>query len=247
MLPIPIIALLILLTDCEKFKIDSKKLALFAKISILIAFILYLLQSNGYLIVSNALGDRHGLNRTSIPRLELFSGNPIPFSTAVFGITIFSFVAWRTENYKEKLITITSCIIGFYLAGVLSGSRGTLMAIILSVPILIWFISRSFMMLLSLSLVLIVIGYFIKIFDLNLLDIKHMERIFAGIETLFQGMKNDPSIMLRMDLWKAATKSLEEMPFFGYDVSNRFTALKLIFQKTLTITIPIHTMIYWPV
>ena len=74
-----------------------------------------------------------------------------------------------------------------------------------------------------------------------------MERIFAGIETLFQGMKNDPSIMLRMDLWKAATKSLEEMPFFGYDVSNRFTALKLIFQKTLTITIPIHTMIYWPV
>ena len=87
------------------------------------------------------------------------------------------------------------------------------MAIILSVPILIWFISRSFMMLLSLSLVLIVIGYFIKIFDLNLLDIKYMERIFAGIETLFQGMKNDPSIMLRMD-FKAATKSLEEMPFF---------------------------------
>ena len=31
---------------------------------------------------------------------------------------------------------------------------------------------------------------------------------------------------LRLDVWTAALQTIQELPFFGYDVSNRFTAIE---------------------
>ena len=44
--------------------------------------------------------------------------------------------------------------------------------------------------------------------------------------------------MLKVDMWKASLKAIREVPLFGYDVSNRFAAIKPylteVFEKKFT-------------
>ena len=225
MLPIPIIGLMILLTNNDGLNIEARTLAKFSKIAVCIIFIVYLLFSNG-------LADRYDLKQHFIGRLEMFSGNPIPFSTAVFGITVFCFSNWQSSNSFERLITLACCIIGFWLAGVLSGSRGSLLAIMISLPYLLWFTTKSLSMSFLIIIFISVTSWLLLFSGLNFTDGYYVTRLSNGFETLFTDQKTDNAMQHRLEMWVASIKTIKDNPFLGYDISNRFVAIKTNLLET---------------
>ena len=137
MIAIPMIGLMILLTPKNSFSISAQKVENYAKTAIATTFIVYI-------AFSQSLAFRFGLTENFIGRLEIFSGNAIPFSMAVFGVSIFCLANWKFSKNSDKLFAIICLLIGFWLAGISSGTRGTLLAIIIGMPILIWLVTKSF-------------------------------------------------------------------------------------------------------
>ena len=219
MLPLPIIGLMILFQFDDKLRISAAQLALFAKVSVFIAFFLYFL-------LAQVIGDQFGLGKHFIGRLELFSGNPIPFSAAIFGVTIFCFSNWPNATNLEKFSTLLCCVLGIYLAGLLSGTRGTFLAIILSGPIFLWLVFRSWLLAILIVFLISLLGVLLQLSGLKIIDIHYLERIIKGSKTLVTSDTSDTGIIKRLTLWNASILTIIENPFFGYDVSNRFTALK---------------------
>ena len=131
MLPIPLIASLIVFQKKDKdFKLSSKQLSQYSQFSILFCFLLYI-------FLSNFFGPGTFLFQFIQGRLSLFSGNPIPFSFAVLGITIFCLADWKNSNNEAKLFAFFCFVIGSYLAGIASETRGTLLCLLMISPIII--------------------------------------------------------------------------------------------------------------
>ena len=124
MIAIPIIGLMILLTP-SSFGISAQKVENYAKTAIATTFIVYI-------AFSQSLAFRFGLTENFIGRLEIFSN--IPFSMAVFGVSIFCLANWKFSKNSDKLIAIICLLIGFWLAGISSGTRGTLWLLLLECP-----------------------------------------------------------------------------------------------------------------
>ena len=122
MLPIPLIGTLIIFHNRTDLKLSSKKLSKFSQISILFSLIIYV-------FLKEFTGQGSILDSFHTGRLMLFSGNPIPFSFCMHGVSIFCLADWRHSNKKNKLTAFFLFIIGIYFAGFLSGTHGTLFAI----------------------------------------------------------------------------------------------------------------------
>ena len=225
MLPIPIIGLAILLSTSDRVGISAHRLANNAKIAIVTTFLIYI-------IFSKKLAFDFGLTEHFLGRLEIFSGNPVPFSTAVFGVTIFCFCNWKHSTGSEKITAIACLLIGFWLAGIASGTRGTLLAIICSGPIAIWFITQSISLTLLIPAFAGLILWLMYINEVNLLGFHHIARIDAGFETLLEKSNSDYSVSLKMKMWSASLSAIKDNLFWGHDISNRFSALSGYLPKT---------------
>ena len=219
MFPLPIIALMLLFGSEDRFQIDAAHVELFSKISVFLAFMLYFSLLCG-------IGSRYGLEEYFIGRLELFSGNPIPFSVTMLGVTIFCFADWKNATNSRKFSIIICFVLGMSLAGLLSGTRGTSMAIMLAAPVFLLFITRSFYLSLFIFLFMILTLWLLHISGAGLISAVYLDRIQEGIKTLFTDNKTDTSARLRLEMWSASLNTIKENPLLGYDISNRFLALK---------------------
>lgn len=81
MLPIPLIALMIIFKK-KDFKISAKQIAEYSQFAVFFSFLIYL-------FLVTFFGPDSIFYKFHSGRLNLFSGNPIPFSFAIFGISIF--------------------------------------------------------------------------------------------------------------------------------------------------------------
>ena len=220
MLPIPFIGVLIVLHNRSDLKFSSKKLSHFSQISILFSLIIYVL-------LKVFTGQDSILNSFQTGRLTLFSGNPIPFSFCMLGVSVFCLANWRYSNKKDKLIAFLLFITGVYFTGFLSGTRGTLFAIVLMAPIVIFYLSSGFKI--SLFFISSSALFAILIFQASLavnLDYAYFNRIKNGLATLALLENRDESIWLRFDMWSAGIKAFCEAPIFGHGVTERFMATK---------------------
>ena len=141
MLPIPFIGLLIIFHKGIDFKITSKKLSQFSQISIFFVLTIYFLLK----LIAGPDSIFIGFHTD---RLTVFSGNPIPFSYCILGISVFCLANWHHSNRKSKLLAFILFLSGIYFAGVLSGTRGSLFTLLLIAPIIIFHISSSLKLLL---------------------------------------------------------------------------------------------------
>ena len=220
MLPIPLIGVLIILHNRTDLKLNSNKLSKFSQISMLFSLIIY-----GLLKIFT--GQDSILISFHTGRLMLFSGNPIPFSFCMLGISILCLADWRHSSKKDKLIAFLLFIIGVYFAGFLSGTRGTLFAIVLMAPITIFFLSSGFKisLLIISSSTLFAILIFLASSIINL-EYAYLNRIKNGLETIILLEDKDNSIWLRLDIWSAGIKAFFEAPTLGHGITERFFALK---------------------
>ena len=157
----------------------------------------------------------------------LFSGNPIPFSFCMLGVSIFCLADWKHSNKKNKLIAFLLFVIGIYFAGFLSGTRGTLFAMALIAPIIIFYLSSGFKISLFIifSSTLLAILLLLASSEFNL-EYAYLNRIKNGLATMTLLENRDSSIWQRLDMWSAGIKAFVEAPIFGYGVTERFMATK---------------------
>ena len=153
MLPLPIIGMLVIFHKRAGFKLSSKCVSQFSQISIFFSLIVYLLLLKST-DADSVFHIYHGY------RLVLFSGNPIPFSFAMLGLSIFCLCNWKNSSNRNRLITFLLFLIGLYFAGFLSGTRGTGLAIIVIAPIILFYLTSSFL----LSILIILISTWISFF-----------------------------------------------------------------------------------
>lgn len=220
MLPIPIIGMLLIFHKGIYFKVTSKKLSQFSQISIFFLTAIYFL-------LKVFAGPDSSFHVFHTGRVTLFSGNPIPFSYCMIGISVFCLTNWRHSNKKDKLIAFILFLIGTYFAGILSGTRGTLFTLLLIAPIIIFHISSSLKTTFVIVFTSALFGIFI--FQIGLafnLENVYFNRIKNGIDTLVLSENRDRSIWLRIDMWSAGLQAFFEAPIFGYGITERFAALK---------------------
>ena len=221
MFPIPLIASLIVFQKKDKdFKIRAKQLSQYSQFSILFCFLLYI-------FLSTFFGPGSFLFQFIEGRLSLFSGNPIPFSFAVLGITIFCLADWKNSSNEAKLSEFFCFVIGSYLAGFASGTRGTLLCLLMISPIIILYLSGKLPI--TLVSIFIIVFVFLTLFYLNSIDyIKsgYLIDIKNGIFTILLVDEIDSSIWKRLGMWSASIKAISDGPLFGYNITERFDALK---------------------
>ena len=159
-------------------------------------------------------------------RLELLSGNPIPFSIVALGLSFMSLTSWRKDGQKERFQSVFCLFIGLYLALYLANSRGTILAFILSMPVIFWFIFKSVKSLIILFIVGIVTIFLT--FELQVsgvIDSDHIFRIIKGVKTLATGELIDNSSYVRTELWSASLVVISNNPILGLGLPERFSAL----------------------
>ena len=98
MLPIPFIGLLILFHKGIDFKITSKSFLQFSQISIFFVLAIY--------VVLKVFAGPDNIFMVFLRTNTIFSGNPIPFSYCMLGISIFCLADWHRSNRKSKLLRL---------------------------------------------------------------------------------------------------------------------------------------------
>ena len=220
MLPLPLIGSLILFHSNNDFKLTAKNVSSFSQASILIVLIIYLL-----LTIFSDVGDIY--YKFHANRLMLLSGNPIPFSFVILGISIFCLADWRSSESKNKIIGVLFFLIGAYIAAFLSGTRGTLLALLLVAPIIIYYLTNSYKFsILIISIVTLIGLLFISFVVSTKLEHEYIYRITNGLKTIFLFNDSDTSVGQRLEMWSAAAKASSKELKIGYGVTERFNALK---------------------
>lgn len=219
MLPIPIIGLLIIFSCGKSFNISSKQISLFSQISIFFALLVYWLLS-----IYTSPGSTFYFFHAG--RTTLLSGNPIPFSFAILGVSIFCLSDWKNSSTLIRLFALICFLVGSYFAGVLSGTRATLFSLLLMSPIIIVFLCKTVLTtvlhLLALTSILSII-VFLQVLDI--VSIRYLEHIKAGLETLFFFSNSESSVSYRLEMWFASFEAISTLPLLGYNVTERFNAI----------------------
>ena len=220
MFPIPIIGSLIILHFNTGFRIHSKQISQFSQISVLFALSTYL--------TLTILPDPNGYyQKFYANRLMLFSGNPIPFSFAMLGISIFCLADWKNSEFKSKVIALACFFIGAFFAGILSGTRGTLLSLLIIIPFIVYYLSGRPVITVILTAALGSFGIiFIYFISLGKFETEYMKHIQNGFETIITGNNNESSVWQRLEMWSAAIKAISEAPVIGYSIVDRFNAIK---------------------
>ena len=220
MLSIPLIGLLLVFHEKKSFKLDAKRISKYSQIAVFSALcvytILFIVVGPGSIFYKHISG-----------RVELFSGNPIPFSYAMLGLSIFCLVNWWNSNAKNKIVAFSLFLVGLIFSGFLSGTRGTLLSIITISPFLLFYLSKRVKLTIAISSILVIIGLSLTQMEVKTLGISvYIDRIVNGVETLTSSKNNDSSILLRKQMWSAATKTISEKPLSGYGVTERFNSIE---------------------
>ena len=219
MLPLPLIGLLIIFHRRANLELSSKKIAQFSQIAVLFSLIIYFFLSMSadpnsiYYIFDEG-------------RLMLLSGNPIPFSFVMLGISIFCLSDWRNSTNTRRTGAFVLFILGAYFAGFLSGTRGTLLSLLVIFPIIIFYLFNRFTI--TFFVIVILAPIILLLFQtgaaINLND-SYFNRIKNALETLTLLENIDNSIWLRLEMWSATIKVISDAPIFGFGITERFNAL----------------------
>ena len=219
MLAIPILSILILLSNSKNFSFSLDQIARYSQISIIIGIVVYFIL---------AMSPDHIRNDFAHSKeLSLFSGNPIPFSTVFLGLAFFSISAWHTSGKYEK-VKISICFLcGIYFAIFLSGSRGAFVAMLFSLPIVTWHLSRSrALSILVFTASLAILAVFIALLEFKVFYHPMIEGLIASFKTIIWGGSEGKTDSLRVEMWKASFIAISEKPFTGYGISERIEAIK---------------------
>ena len=219
LLSIPLIGLLVVFHDKTNFKLSASRVAKYSQTAIFSASCLYT-------FLSGASNSGSVFNEYYSVRVELFSGNPIPFSYAILGISVFCLADWWNSSPKNRFIAFSLFLVGCIFSGFLSGTRGSLLSIVLIFPFLLFYLTRRLKLTSIITLISVGLGLFLIQLDFRPFgNNPYIDRLVTGIDTFTASKKVDYSSLERIQMWVAAGKAISEKPLFGYGVTERFNAI----------------------
>lgn len=219
MFPIAFVGLLILLSAQASFKIAPKALGNIACASVIGIYLV--------ILILDLLPSGHALKSYHQPRLSLFSGNAIPFSTVSLSLSVMCLLGWHSRTRTLRVFALGCALAGAYAAIILSGSRGPAIALVLISPLIAWHLTRSKIWASALCGAFIVSACAVLMLQhLDIININFLHRITSGIETLITGENVNNSNYYRMHMWIASLSAIGDAPLFGFGLTERFEAIR---------------------
>ena len=119
---------------------------------------------------------------------------------------------------------------GIYFGGILSGTRTTFITIFMCLPILLWvFFKPNYMHIVVLLFATICSITILYKFSNKVFVDNFSPKILAFGLDIFNSHITGDSFSIRIELWKASLKAIENIPLFGYNISERFSVITSYF------------------
>ena len=145
----------------------------------------------------------------------------------MLGLSIFCLADWRNSASKNRLTALIFLTIGVYFSGILSGSRGTLLAIIIISPIIILYLTNNIKVSILIICALTLVGIFIiKASCCHLLENYYFGHIIKGAKTIIFLKNEDSSVFQRLEMWSASIKAFIMLLYLDMVLQRRFNAIK---------------------
>ena len=219
MLSIPLIGLLFVFHEKTTFKLSASRVSKYSQIAIFSALCVYIL-------ISTFSGTEEIFHNYYSERVELFFGNPIPFSYTILGVSIFCLFDWWNSNVKNRIVAISLFMVGLIFSGFLSGTRGALLSIILIFPFLLFYLSKRIKLTVTICSILVVLVLTLMRIEFEPLSSSpYISRVANGVDTLTSSNTRDAAMLQRMQMWSASAKAISEKPLSGYGITERFDAI----------------------
>jgi len=215
---IPLVGMIIV--SLNKIKITKEKLSLTAAASLIsMAAITLFLET----VSPENILSKHSLSITE--RLELFSGNAIPFSVSVFSLSLLSALNTYNSNRFYRTIAFLGMSAGLYSSTLLSGTRGTLLVLILVFPVLIYYLKRSNLFFGEILKALPFLLIFV-FFTFNSTNIEAYKNKTFVTNSSTSSAPEEKTTNIRFVIWTAAIQAIEKQPIKGHGITQRFTSIR---------------------
>jgi O-antigen ligase len=223
--PILIIGVLALLLKTNTFKINYRMLGLLATCSIYLtsisAFIIVFYQPD-IVILEEVLAKKTGV----LGRLEMGAGNALPFSVIFMTFSFLTCLGYEKKSTLEKIVSLSALLLGIFVVGLWSCSRGPLLLVIPLTFLMLWYLfknsksEQTWYPLTAGSIVLVSLT--ISWFAIQNFENCISTGVVSGLKELAYGKGNDGSVSIRLSLYKGGLEAFTKKPFFGYGIGNIF-------------------------
>ena len=222
MFPVAFVGLIVLLSAKTGLSVAPKAIANFACVGIIGVYIVF--------FILDALPNGLDIKNTGLRsggRISLFTGNPIPFSMIVGGLSLLTLVGWHDRTVAGRIFSVSIAGLGAYAATVWAGSRGATLGLAAASPFIIFHLTQSknwTIVYLGAALALTIA--LVAAQSAGLMNSSILARIINGFETVLTGTNIDNSNYYRMNMWVSSIAAIGDAPFLGHGLTERFWAIK---------------------
>jgi len=235
--PILIIGILALLLKPNTFKISYKMLSFVAVSSIYLTSVLALIFRffpPDVFILGRSFSEKTGV----YDRLEMGTGNPLPFATIFITFAFLTCLGYERKSMLEKIISFSALILGILIVGFWNCSRGPLLLVAPLIFLMLWYLFKNSksekawrpLILGSIVITLLIISFIVlQSFGNN------CENNVGGIrvsfkELIFSG-SYDESVNIRLALYQAGSHAFSINPIFGFGIGNLLDSVSQFLPK----------------
>lgn len=233
--PILIIGILALFLKTDTFKVNYKILSLVATLSIYLTTILafsFRYFSPDIIILGQTFTEKTGV----LGRLEMGTGNALPFATIFITFAFLTCVGYERKSIFEKLISFAALILAIAVVGFWNLSRGPLLLVAPLTLLMLWYLfknSRS-----EKTWWPLILGFFIIILlpicfvILQGLLGNHLSvHLVNGLQQLTFSGGYDNSVSIRLNLYQAGLQAFFVNPIFGFGIGNLLESIHQFLPK----------------
>ena len=195
-------------------------------------------------------------------RVELLSGNPLPFASILTVLSFLCLAQLKQKSIRERWLSIGLFLAGVFTVSVLAMARGATLSIVgfcfLAACLIAlsfgWRVSRIINLMAGLSIILVVI------FLISVMQFRHNENVQESVSesTPLEIRKDDvvssigsvifsiiggswnpgnESVYYRLVMYKAGIAAFMEQPIIGYGPQNRFSAVSPYIYQDLELAL----------
>ncbi|MDC0108552.1 O-antigen ligase family protein [Paracoccaceae bacterium] len=221
--PILVIGVLALVLKTNTFKINYKMLSLVAVSSIYLTSVLALIFLYFPLNVE-ILGDSFEHKIGVLGRLEMGTGNALPFATIFITFSFLTCLGYGKKSSSEKIVSFSALILGVLVVGFWNGSRGPLLLVAPLTFLMVWYLYKNGkaaktwrpLILGSTVMALLILCFIIlQIFGHNM-----STNMVNGLKELSDSGGHDKSVNIRLVLYRAGFEAFFVSPIFGFGIGN---------------------------
>jgi len=243
--PILVIGILALLLKTNTFKVSYKMLSLVAVLSIYLTSVLALIWRffpPDIVILGESFQQKTGV----LVRLEMGTGNPLPFATIFITLAFLTCLGYERKSMLEKIISFSALILGILIVGFWNGSRGPLLLVAPLTFLMFWYLFKNSKsektwhpLILGSIVVTLLAIFFIVLQNFEQHVSKHM---INGLKELTSSGSYDRSVEIRLTLYQAGFEAFFVNPIFGYGIGNLLETQLQFLPKTQTGFSHLHNM-----